>query len=43
MHAPFLLRGDMLIDAILDRPVSVCSADERELLMAAPPASPVAA
>lgn len=40
IHAPLFLRGGTLFDAILERPVCPCGADERERLLAAPPAVP---
>lgn len=40
IHAPLILRNEMLIDAILARPVCSCSVDERERLLSAPPAVP---
>ena len=37
IHAPLLLRGETLVDAILNRPVCACTADDRKRLLTAPP------
>jgi hypothetical protein len=39
IHAPLLLRGGTLYDAVLGRPVSGCNAADMERLMIAPPAT----
>jgi DNA-directed RNA polymerase subunit RPC12/RpoP len=36
IYAPLYLRGNMLVDAVLGRPVAPCSADERERLLTPP-------
>jgi hypothetical protein len=40
IHAPLFLRGEILTDAILGRPVSTCKTDDRERLLTAPMAAP---